>query len=242
MISVCIATYNGEKYIEAQLRSILGQLQAEDEVIISDGGSGDGTIACVEAIGDKRIRLVHLPADTHADEGVWPKINRIRRNFENAMRQARGGIIFFSDQDDIWQPDKVARVLAAMDEQTVCIVHDARVTDAALQVTHESVMAMYKPSFSRWGVLWKSPYMGCCMAVRREVVEQALPVPEGMEYDTWLGCMARKMGRIRFLREPLILYRRHDDVASWTGLENKNAWSVKIQRRYNILKNCIQRL
>lgn len=97
MISVCVATYNGEMYIRQQLQSILCQLADSDEVIISDDGSTDGTLTVIREINDKRIRLID-----------GPRRQSPTLNFENALRQAKGDHIFLSDQDDVWKPEKVA--------------------------------------------------------------------------------------------------------------------------------------
>lgn len=239
MISVCVATYNGAKYIQEQLESILSQLSTEDEVIVSDGGSSDNTAECVLQIKDRRIRWITLPPQATNERGIWKQVTLIRRNFENALRQARGEIIFLSDQDDKWLPGKVDKVLSVMKSNTMCVVHDAKVTDDKLSIVHPSIMNLFKPVFYRWGVLIKSPYMGCCMAIRRSVVEKALPIPNGVEYDTWLGCVARKMGEVQFIKEPLLLYRRHKNNASYLAYKNKNSIAVKIKRRYNIIKSCV---
>ena len=96
-ISVCIATYNGEKYIIKQLESILPQLREADEIVISDDSSSDRTIALIEQLNDPRIRILK---DQKFRNPIY--------NFENAMLNAKGDFIFLSDQDDIWMPEKVA--------------------------------------------------------------------------------------------------------------------------------------
>lgn len=99
MISVCMATYNGEKYIKEQIDSILKQLGSDDELVISDDGSSDGTIDIILGYHDPRIHLYkgsfHSPAF----------------NFENALKNATGDFIFLSDQDDIWYDNKVPEIL-----------------------------------------------------------------------------------------------------------------------------------
>ena len=90
MITVCIATYNGGKYISKQIDSILNQLSDSDEVIVSDDGSKDDTLDIITAFHDKRIEVFK----NDGRHGVVP-------NFENALSKAKGDIIFFSDQDDI---------------------------------------------------------------------------------------------------------------------------------------------
>ena len=96
MISVCIATYNGGKYIRQQIESILPQLDATDEIIISDDGSTDDTLLQIEALSSSLVR-------------VYKHTNRLgyTRNFERALTYAKGDVIFLCDQDDIWLPNKV---------------------------------------------------------------------------------------------------------------------------------------
>lgn len=84
MNSVCVATYNGEKYIEEQLRSILIQLRPDDEVIVSDDGSTDRTCAIVESLADPRIRLLHHNG------------HDFKQNFVHALQHAQGEYIFLS--------------------------------------------------------------------------------------------------------------------------------------------------
>ena len=105
MNSVCVATYNGEKYIEQQLRSILEQIAPTDEVIVSDDSSIDNTIKIVDSIGDKRIRIRHSKAHYFKD------------NFIEALREAKGDVIFLSDQDDVWLPGKYERCLKELEEE-----------------------------------------------------------------------------------------------------------------------------
>ena len=96
MISVCIATYNGERFIREQIDSILRQLSSDDEIIVSDDGSTDDTISIINSIDDKRIRII---------EG--PRKHSPTHNFECAMKEAKGYYIFLADQDDVWKPNKV---------------------------------------------------------------------------------------------------------------------------------------
>ena len=99
MISVCMATYNGERFIVGQIRSILSQLNADDELIISDDGSTDDTTILIEGIGDKRITLLN--------GGFHSPI----KNFENAIKHAKGDVVYLSDQDDLWLPGRVEAAL-----------------------------------------------------------------------------------------------------------------------------------
>src|SRR3546814_6979697 len=102
MISVCMGTYNGARWIEIQLGSILSQLSPEDEVVIVDDGSKDDTLDRVASFNDPRVRVLRNGRNRGVD-----------LTFERALGEARGDIIFLSDQDDFWYPNKVETVLRA---------------------------------------------------------------------------------------------------------------------------------
>ncbi len=207
-ISVAMATYNGAKYIREQLDSILKNLGENDEIVISDDGSMDGTIDIVQEYRQKdaRIRLVQ-------GEGQG-----IIANFENAIENCRGCYIFLSDQDDVWMPNKVSYVMQAFEERNAALViHDARVMDAELRKEIMPSFFAYRGSGSGfWKNYMKNTYMGCCMAFRREVWAAVRPIPRDIQmHDQWIGMNSdRWFGKSVFLPECLLLYRRHDSAAS----------------------------
>lgn len=206
MNSVCVATYNGERYIEAQLRSILAQIAASDEVIVSDDGSTDRTLEIIGSIGDKRIRVVHSTA------------HYFRDNFANALRHAKGEIIFLSDQDDVWLDGKYDRCIAEL-KNVDLVCTNAKETDKDLNVINEDFFSVYH---SGTGILKNSlnnTYYGACMAFRRKVLNEALPFPETHEigHDVWLGLVAEMTGTVRFIDTPYLLYRRHAGTVTNTN-------------------------
>lgn len=240
MISVCIATYNGEAFIHAQLESILSQLHDDDEIIISDDGSTDNTLCIIRQYQDSRIHVISHHKFKEKAVSVWDKMTCVRENFEEALKYAKGDVIFISDQDDVWLPNKVQSVLDSMSIETSCIVHDCKIVNNDLHVINNSMFQIYSPCFNRWGWLWKSPFMGCCMAIRREVIQRALPIPINVEYDTWLGIVASKMGTLKVIHEPLILYRRHGNNISTCSQKSNNNLLTKLQRRYFVIKNLVK--
>lgn len=157
-VSVALAAYNGEPYIHDQIDSILCQLGPNDELIISLDPSRDRTRTIIEMIQkkDHRVKLIEGPG-----QGLI-------KNFENAIRHANNDIIFLSDQDDLWKPDKVNCVLEAMkDERVLCTLHDAQVVDQDLSCIQSSVFASTRPSISFFKNSIKNSFMGCCMAFRK---------------------------------------------------------------------------
>lgn len=207
-ISVAMVSYQGEKYIEEQLDSILSVLGIEDEVIISDDGSTDSTREIL-ARYEKQDPRVHMIDGPKAG---------VKANVENALRACKGDYIFLADQDDIWMPEKVERVMEAFERDGAgLVVHDAIVTDGRCQ---EVILdSFYSLKGSGAGVLkniWRNTYIGCCMAFKRELLEEVLPIPNYIEmHDQWIGVIndQLKCGTV-FIPDKLIKYRRHGNNAS----------------------------
>lgn len=230
MISVCIATYNGARYIGEQLASILKQLSAEDEVVVSDDGSTDGTIDIVRSLNDRRIRIVD-----------GPRRHSPTLNFERALRNAKGDYVFLADQDDVWLEGKVRRCVEEL-QKCDCVVSDARVTDSCLNTTSESLFKLMHVRRGRLSnLLWRNGYTGCCMAFKREVLSKALPFPTDIPmHDIWIGNVAAFCGRLRFIDDRLLLFRRHDATASCNGKGSTFSLWQKLSFRWHTLKNIVK--
>lgn len=230
MISVCIATYNGARYIGEQLASILPQLSAEDEVVVSDDGSTDGTLDIVRSLNDSRIRIVD-----------GPRRHSPTLNFEWALRNAKGDYVFLADQDDVWLEGKVRRCMEEL-QKCDCVVSDARVTDSCLNTTSESLFKLMHVRRGRLSnLLWRNGYTGCCMAFKREVLSKALPFPTDIPmHDIWIGNVAAFCGRLRFIDDRLLLFRRHDATASCNGKGSTYSLWQKLSFRWHTLKNIVK--
>lgn len=206
MISVCMATYNGEKYVSEQLDSILSQISDADEVIIQDDNSKDGTVSVILNYADSRIKI---------------EVNEVNmgvvRTFEAAIKRSTGDHIFLSDQDDIWLPTKVSECMNEFDKspKITVVVSDAYVIDADRNLLYRSYYEMLNSGSGTIKNFRKNTFIGCCMALKREVAIQALPIPiRSRSHDAWLGLIGGLMGEVRFIASPLIYYRRHYSNAS----------------------------
>lgn len=205
-VSVAMATYNGSAYIQKQTDSILSQLCREDELVIADDGSTDGTREWLQALAarDARVRVLDGPK-----QGVV-------RNFETAVAACRGEWIFLADQDDEWMPDKRQAVLACATETgAVLVMHDACVVDSKDAVLHESFFALRGSCTGLLKNLWKNSYIGCCIAFSRQLLPHILPFPDGIPmHDQWIGLQAERHGGTVLLKKPLLRYCRHGDNAT----------------------------
>jgi len=232
MISVCLTTYNGAKYLKEQLESILMQLGKKDELIISDDGSTDKTVEIVNTIDDERIKLF-----------INEKNIGYTRNFEKALSFAKGDIIFLSDQDDIWCQNKIETYLHYFDNYDL-LVSDAMVIDEKEKVINDSFFVLRKPKKSKIGNILKFGYLGCCMAFKKEILLKALPFPGNSilcTHDNWLFLIGCYFFRYKILEDKLLLYRRHTSNISTGGLKNETSFFFKICYRLYLIFNLICR-
>lgn len=202
-ISVAMAAYNGKAYIWEQIDSILSQLSGEDELVISDDGSTDGTRELLDQWAGREPRLRVLDGPHRG----------LQQNFAHALAHCAGEVLFLSDQDDRWVDGKVRQVTALFEArpEVMAVLHDAALVDSRMQPMGSNMFALRgsRPGF--WKNLWKNSYMGSCMAFRADLLKVALPIPEGLPmHDQWLGMLAEQIGEVALLPEQLLLYRRHD--------------------------------
>jgi glycosyltransferase involved in cell wall biosynthesis len=239
MISVCIPTYNGEKYIKAQLDSIIPQLGAADEIIISDDGSTDKTIEIINGYHDDRIKMFVYERTRKSNFFSFYKITQ---NIENALNHAAGDFIFLADQDDVWTNDKIVVALSKIGDN-LCLLHDCTITDEG---GRELMSSYFRQNNSKLGIaanLMNCSYLGCCMVFRKELLKTALPFPAiPVPHDIWLGLLAEYSGRIKMIDNRLLHYRRHASNQSTSGEKSGTGFIYRVCYRFNIVRALLLRI
>jgi glycosyltransferase involved in cell wall biosynthesis len=199
-VSIALASYNGAAFIAEQLDSFAGQSRLPDEVIVSDDRSGDGTRDIVAAFAARAPFTLRLVVNESRPGLVG--------NFSNALEHATGDLVFLSDQDDVWAPGKIARMtaLAQAYPDALCLMNDAWLADGALVASGRTKLGEIRAA----GLPESAFVMGCCAALRRELLDFALPIPSLMRaHDNWLVGIADQAGRVHRVAEPLQYYRLH---------------------------------
>jgi glycosyltransferase involved in cell wall biosynthesis len=224
-VSVVMAVYNGRRYLVEQLESVLAQLDEADELIVVDDASADDSAALVRELNSPRIRLF-----------VNSRNMGVIGTFERALRLARHELVFLSDQDDIWLPGKKAAFVAEFtrDPKVSLVISDADVIDENGKLLVKSFLTNVRGGFSGGvlATLWRNRYLGCAMAVRSSVLRIALPIPRRVPmHDMWLGILAAMSGRITYLPQSYLQYRRHGSNASPMG----SSWLRVISWRLSLL-------
>lgn len=232
MISVCLASYNGEKYIRAQIQSILSQLNTDDELIISDNYSTDSTLEIIESFNDSRIKVVMCNRPERKLRSKIQKDKNITNNFENALRACKGDYIFLSDQDDIWFDKKIDKQKPLLDKYEL-VMSNATIIDSLGNIVKEK---LYEKNPLRKG-LFSFRARGCLYSFRRELLDIALPIPKTVfSHDLWLIILAEYRKSFLFFDEPLVYHRRGIGNASTDVTEkSKNKLWFKIYYRIELL-------
>jgi glycosyltransferase involved in cell wall biosynthesis len=211
---VLLSAYNGSRYIVQQIDSIRDQSYKDWQLIVRDDGSTDSTRQLVTSIaaGDSRITLL----DDQRNVGPW-------RSFGILLEKAaelNAASVFLCDQDDVWLPDKMAMQLARLasissrSPGVPVLVHtDLTVVDEELRTINESWHRYQRMSYFAQDplrtLLIHNAVVGCTIALNRELLSCALPVPDGVYHDWWLALCAAAFGVIEMLEQRTVLYRQH---------------------------------
>jgi glycosyltransferase involved in cell wall biosynthesis len=228
LISIVMATYNGENYLREQVDSLLAQNYPSLEFIFVDDASRDSTRAILQeyAVSDSRIRLVTNPAN----QGLLA-------TFERGIREAKGEMIALADQDDVWMPNKISLLAAAIGHNSM-IYADSALTDAAGTVTGKfsdrNQLGDY-PSALHY--VFGTKAMGHAMLFKREIIDIALPFPDYVGHDYILGFAAAALNGVGYFPATLVNYRQHSSNTMGADLsKGKKNYNSREERNARIVK------
>ncbi len=232
--SICIATYNGSKYILKQIESIRSQLSENDEIIIVDDCSTDDTLSILNKIDDIRIKIFKNPKNTgHV------------KSFGRAISLAANELIFLSDQDDIWMDNRLNifedkflqnSQLMLVTSKFNCIDENDNLIENSLKKISESNSNHYTKNICMI-MLGNIGYYGCTMAFRRELVSKILPIPEYVEaHDLWIAMAGNLLKSNLHIKDKTLYHRIHQNN---TSNLNRKLYK-KIQARIGLYKQYME--
>jgi glycosyltransferase involved in cell wall biosynthesis len=209
-ISICMATYNGELYLRPQIASIVEQMGPDDELIVIDDASTDGTIAYLKSLQDPRIRL------TRNEKNLGHV-----QSFAKAIGLASRQLIFMSDQDDIWVAGRVRTMYDTLSAGAALVSTNSGYISADGQPIPPLQPGLNRCESGRhWRNIWRifngtAAYYGCAMALRDELRDIILPIPSYVEsHDLWIAMAANMAGNNQHLDRITLLRRVHGTNAS----------------------------
>lgn len=213
-VSIALCTWNGASFLREQLESILGQTRIPDEIVLRDDGSDDGTVDLARSL------LSEAPC--RVDIEVQPRNLGSTRNFESALKACTGDVVFFCDQDDRWDSDKIATMVDRLEAAPfpAWVFCDARIADQELTESgerfwrREGFDSRRKRKFLEGDqvgtLLSRSMVMGCALALRRDLAMRTLPIGDGWIHDEWLVLsLATRNIPGTIVDQPLQTYRTH---------------------------------
>jgi glycosyltransferase involved in cell wall biosynthesis len=212
-ISVALGTYNGARFLDRQLRSLAAQERLPDELVVCDDASSDGTVAAV------RRFAAECPFE------VWLEVNPQNLgpagNFARAVALCRGDVIALCDQDDVWLPEKLARLeqCLADDPRLGFVFSDAALIDAdGLKLRRRLWQALgfgarlqtqFNAGRAAELLVKRNLVTGATMAFRAAYRDLLLPVAGAWVHDGWFALLLAAVAPCRAIPEPLIEYRQH---------------------------------
>ena len=205
-ISIAMATYNGAKYIKEQLESLVQQTRLPDEVIVNDDCSTDDTINILEKIK----KTAPFPVKIYSNE----KNIGFVKNFGLAIERCRGDVIFLSDQDDFWFPNRIDYIYRYFEKNpsALVIVNDAEITTEDLTPTGYTKFGQKKAI----GVSNKKKFItGCCTAFKADLIPIICPIPfNKYPHDAWIHSIGELLSGRMLTEKPLLYFRRHQTNTS----------------------------
>lgn len=233
MISILLASYNGERFIKEQIESLLGQTNQEFRLFICDDKSSDNTFEIISSYAVKYPDKIFIKQNSKNTGGA-------KYNFINMMIEYKDDHVMLCDQDDIWLPDKIETTLkkiyemeAVYGKSTPLLVHsDLTVVDEELRVISDSFMKTIMADYSKTSLnslITQNTLTGCTAMYNRALAELITAKPEYMiMHDWWLMLTAAAFGQIGTVNEPVILYRQHGN--NEVGAKKVNTLSHMIQK------------
>lgn len=213
-VSIVMCTYNGEKYLCEQMDSLLRQTYPVDEIIVQDDGSTDATMAILKAY-----------AASHPEVKVFSNTSGrgVNNNFFSALRRASSDYIAICDQDDLWEPDKIEKQMAAIGNHLLCTCRTKPFSSDGSAVRYDARV----PNYNLPRMLYSS-IAGHTMLINRRLLDM---IPDQaavgkLYYDVFLALAASANNSIVLVNEVLVHHRRYEGAATYSSADKHNSPSL----------------
>lgn len=211
LVSIALCTYNGESYINQQIESLLAQTYPNFEIIIVDDNSTDGTLAACEFYKNKDGRIRLLKNEVNIG---------FNKNFKTAISACTGEFVAPCDQDDIWHPDKIKKLIESIGDQDLSYSDSELIDESGnpLNCRISTLRRMYQGK-NPLAFLLTNCISGHAMLARKSLL-LSIEIPDELYYDWWIAIAACSRNGIAYVDEPLVMFRRHSAASS--GIASKN--------------------
>lgn len=212
MVTILVAVYNGEKYLNDLLNSLLNQTYKDIKIVVSDDKSTDGSAVIIKNFYEKYPdKIIPLFNDISYGSAKAHFMGLLEK-FQNSE------YVMFCDQDDVWLEDKIEKTLKIMQEgerERPRLVHtDSYITDSNLNITHKSLKSFSSTpkelSFNK--LLAENNVQGASVMINSALIKLAGSYDENIVmHDRWVALIASALGEIKYIDEPTLLYRQHSN-------------------------------
>lgn len=234
LVSVVLATYNGERFLPQQLDSILQQTYPNLEIVVVDDGSKDGTIALIQdyMLRYPNVRLIQ----NEKNLGVT-------KTFERGIQESRGAYIAFSDQDDLWLPEKLQVLTEAIGDYDAVYANSLLVDEDGQSLGRSFTTIMNMATYRHGGsFLLSNSVPGHAILAKADFLKRILPIPATVLYDLWIGFCAGGNNGIAFVDKVLVHYRQHDSNTVGTRLSSNKRKKKSAQQEFEEKRKELQLL
>ena len=224
LVSIAMASYNGERFIKEQLDSILNQSYQNIELVIVDDCSKDNTVEIIKNYQSKFSNIKLFQNEMNSG---------VTKTFEKAIQESAGDFIAISDQDDIWELNKI-EILMNEIENYDAVYSNSLLVDAkgnSLNKSFTTIMNM-KTYHSGTPFLLSNSVPGHTILMKRDFVEKILPFPKDMLFDLWIGFCAAGNNGIKFVDKTLVKYRQHESNTIGTRDSKNKKQKDKVQIQF----------
>jgi glycosyltransferase involved in cell wall biosynthesis len=224
IVSVLIATYNGERYLHQQLQSVLDQTYTPLEIIISDDGSTDNTLSIIDDFQKKNLNIFLVK---NIEKGVT-------NNFINAYKNSTGNFLAFCDQDDYWLPQKIELLMKRIGDRSLAYHNSLFVNEngKSMSKTLGDKINFYTGD-NPLVFLLQNCISGHACLFTKELMELAIPVPKARYHDRWLAFVAASNNGVVYLPEVLVHYRQHSSSKTDILVMKKGYKHIKEWQKYS---------
>ncbi len=240
MIYIIMCTFNGERYIKEQLQSIVDNIMEDWKLFISDDQSADCTMKIAGEFQEKHPDKIFIYYNSSKKGAIGNFLNKI---YETGLLMAEDDYIMLCDQDDIWNPDKIEKTMKGMKEliktygnnRPLLVCTDVCVADDDMNVINESFRRMNHYSIKNLDfphLMMENKVQGCTVMINRSLALMLKKMPKrATMHDGWLGLIAAAFGKVKYIDEPTMKYRQHDN-----NVQGSVAYKDDVKNKFSNLK------
>lgn len=225
LVSIAMCTFNGEKYLAQQLDSLLAQTYSNIEIVITDDASSDNTVTLLQQYALKHNNIRFFSNEKNLG---------YNKNFEKTILLCKGEYIAISDQDDVWETNKIEVMMQQWPNQSLFVYSlSGNFTDDDFAGRKAAPNVVYTPIDDVHKLVFNSPVHGHACMFKKELMQLCIPFPADIFYDWWMSMHAAATGVIGCIPQTLTWHRSHSSNSSRniTSIKNEDERNSQLRKQ-----------